>query len=439
MSNALGSVAEDRQQRCLTTSWLVCLSAALFFFYEFIQMNMFSSINLALMEAFHITATELGTLSAIYFLANAIFLFVAGFLLDRFSTKRIITFSMLICIIGTFLFSQAHVMWVAQFSRFLTGIGSAFCFLCCIRLVTRWFPENMLAFATGTIVTLGMMGGVIAQVPTAYLVETFGWRQALLMDAVLGLLIMGLILLVVQDHPNDSLGLVEADTEALKQIGFWRAISHSLINAHNWLVGIITSLLNVTPIYLLGGMWGSFYLEQIHGMTPTQATSVTQMVFWGTILGSPLVGYLSDKIRLRREPLLVGTLLAMLTLMPIIFLNDASVFTMMALFFLLGLVTSVQILGYPLVAENNPSSLTATSVSVVSIATITGGVLFQPFFGWVMDNNWDGLVEKGIHIYNLHAFREAMLVMPVGFIVSFIGILLVKETFCHQIHDGAVD
>ena len=41
-------------------AWLVVFTAALFFFYEFIQMNMISSLNQDLMRAFHVDATKLG-------------------------------------------------------------------------------------------------------------------------------------------------------------------------------------------------------------------------------------------------------------------------------------------------------------------------------------------------------------------------------------------
>ena len=37
--------------------WVVILSAALFFFYEFIQMNMFNAIDPSLIKAFSVTAT----------------------------------------------------------------------------------------------------------------------------------------------------------------------------------------------------------------------------------------------------------------------------------------------------------------------------------------------------------------------------------------------
>ena len=68
-------------------SWIVCFSAALFFFYEFIQMHMFSAISPELMRDFSLNASQLGLLSTTYLIANTLFLLPAGLLLDRYSTR----------------------------------------------------------------------------------------------------------------------------------------------------------------------------------------------------------------------------------------------------------------------------------------------------------------------------------------------------------------
>ena len=48
-------------------AWAVILTASLFFFYEFIQLNMFNAIAVDLLQAFNLNATELGQLSSMYF------------------------------------------------------------------------------------------------------------------------------------------------------------------------------------------------------------------------------------------------------------------------------------------------------------------------------------------------------------------------------------
>ena len=178
--------------------WAICLTAALFFFYEFVQMSMFNAISPKLLVDFNVSSTQLGNLAAAYFYANIIFMFPAGLLLDRYSTKKIILFAMSICIIGTLIFSRTDNLSTAIFCRFLTGIGGSFPFLSCLRLATRWFPAERMATITGLMVTMAMLGGVFAQTPLTLLTLHVGWRDAVLMDGLLG--IVFIILMFMQNN-----------------------------------------------------------------------------------------------------------------------------------------------------------------------------------------------------------------------------------------------
>ena len=411
--------------------WIVCFTAALYFFYEYVQMNMFDAIDEQLMHDFAITAAKLGTLSSVYFLANVIFLFPAGMLLDRYSTRRIILISLSTCVLGTFLFSFSHDLSIAMSCRFLTGIGSAFCFLCCMRLASRWFPPKRLALVTGLIVTMAMIGGISAQAPLTWLSESVGWRMAIRLDSGLGLVILLAIYLVVTDYPADFATSHQSHREHMQTIGFWQSVRASVLRWRNWVAGIYTCMINL-PMYLLGALWGSLYLTQIYHFTLTDAAYVVSMLFIGAIVGSPLIGALSDKLGKRRHLMLLGTVLSFLCLLPLMTNYAFSMTQLMVLFFTMGFVTSTQILSYPLVAESNPSALTASSVSVVSVSVIGGGAVFQPVFGWVMDKYWLGKEVAGVAMYNINAYHQAFKIMIVAVIIAFIMALIVKEVTAPQ-------
>lgn len=412
------------------TTWKacwVCFCAALFFFYEFIQMNMFSSIDPELMRAFSINATQLGTLSSCYFYANVIFLFPAGIILDRFSTRRVIQISMLICILGTLCFAKASTLISAEICRFLTGIGSAFCFLSCIRLASRWFPSQRMALVTGSVVTMAMIGGMVAQTPLTLLTTTIGWRQALLWDAGLGIVIWIFISLGVQDYPSNS--ITKNTTLPKQQLGHWQGLHSSWLRLQNWLGGIYTCLMNL-PIILLGGLWGSLYLTQVQNLTRTQASLAITLIFIGTVIGSPIVGWLSDRLCLRRPPMLLGAILSLAIMACITFTPHLSLTSLMLLFLSLGLFSSAQIISYPTIAESNPASLTATSVSIVSLCTQSAGVIFQPLFGWLMDLNWHGNIVDNMRIYTAPDYHRAMTILLIGFSVALVAAYLLRETYC---------
>lgn len=411
--------------------WIVCFSAALFFFYEFIQMNMFNAISPELMRAFSLNATELGQLSAYYFYANLIFLPIAGTLLDRFSTRRIILIALLTCNVGIALFAVSSSLGWSCVFRFMSGIGSAFCFLCSIRLASRWFPPQRMALIAGLIVTMAMTGGMIAQTPLTLLTELVGWRNALLFDAMLGVAIMGIIYGAVRDYPPETTEEQQNAQHELKTMGVLQSWRLSYLNRQNWLCGVYTCLLNL-PCALLGAIWGSLFLQQAHHVSATQASLAPMFLFVGTIIGCPVVGWLSDKIQKRILPMIVGVTLSLALIAVIMLAPALSLTSYIVLFFLLGFITSTQVISYPLVAESNSKALTATAVSTVSFCAISGYAIFQPLFGWLMDLKWNGVLVDNVRIYAESDFNRALLIFPIAFVVALLATFLMRETYCQR-------
>lgn len=407
--------------------WLVVFSAALFFFYEFIQMHMFNAISPDLMKDFHMSATTLGYVSASYFYADVIFLFPAGMLLDRLSSRKVILTAMFICVISTALFAKATSTPLVFLCHFAAGIGNAFCFLSCIRIAARWFPNRQMALVIGLIVTMAMLGGVVAQTPLAWLVNVVGWRNALLYTALLGAFIIFLIWMFVQDYPPNKAHVIKEQKEKIKNLGLLETIKLVLSNSQNWYCGFYTSFLNL-PLMLLGGLWGSLYLTTVQHLTRLQASYVTMMVFWGTIVGGPLIGWISDKLALRRSPMIIFAIISLPVMLGIIYIQNLSLFSLIILFFLLGLFTAAQIVSYPTIEESNDKAITGTAMGLASVLIMGAPAIFEPVFGWLMDKNWDGTIVDGAHYYSAHAYYYSMLIMPVVLFVGLIASFLVKET-----------
>jgi MFS family permease len=405
--------------------WLVCFAATLFFFYEFIQGNMFASIAANIMQDFQIEADKMALMSSIYYLANVVFLFVAGFVLDRFSIKRTILFAMFLCVVSTFILAYSESFYIALFCRFVTGIGSAFCFLGPVRLASHWFPPKRMALVTGAIVTVAMTGGMLAQYPLTKLVNAIGWRQAVQDVGMLGLGMLVLMVFWIKERPQVAI------KKEGQPIHVLTAAKLAYLNPQYLRAAMYTSLMNMA-IAVFGAMMGTLYLEQRLNVGAEQAAMVNGMLFLGAIVGSPLIGWISDKMGLRILPMKVGVLASIGTLLLVLY-APVSLSVMTVLFFLLGLFTSSQVISYALVAESSSPVMTATAVSVISILTQGGYLIYQNLFSKLLTNYGSMHLVSGVPVYSLSAYQYAASILPIGLLIAFLLLFRLRETHCRQV------
>ncbi len=408
--------------------WVVCFSASLFFFFEFIQLNMFNALNPALIRAFNVSATQLAHLSAMYFYATVIFLFPAGMILDRVSTRKVIVITMFAAVLCTFGFAASRSLWQAEICRFITGVSGAFVLLSNVRLASRWFEPRRMALVVGLIVTFAMLGGMVAQTPLTLLTDSIGWRLTLMIDGIVGLFMLGMIIVFVRDFPKRQANVYAEQQALLQGIGFWQALFQTVRNSQNWLGGLYTSLMNL-PIFLLGAMWGIMYLVQVQGLNRANASFVTSMLFIGTIIGSPVMGWFSDRIRRRRSPMIGGAVIALGLVLILMYVPHLSMITLLFIFFGLGFITSAQIISYPLIAESNPLALTGTAEGLASVLIMAGGFT-QPLFASLMQWHWAHRYINKLPIYSVSNYRTALAIMPIAFILGLIIAFIIRETYC---------
>ena len=412
-------------QRFSLRPWVVCFAASLFFFYEFIQGNMFASIADNIMHDFQIEADKMTYLSSAYYLSNVIFLLAAGILLDRFSAKKTMLVAMFFCVLSTFILAHAHSFYVALLSRLVTGIGGAFCFLGPMRIASRWFPPKRMALVTGAIVTMAMSGGMLAQYPLTKLVVLVGWREAVLMVGWLGVAMLVMMMVWIKDKPN-----TELKPEALHKGKVFSIAKKAYLNTQTLRAALYTSLMNMA-VAVFGAMMGSLYIMQRLDVAKEDAALINSMLFFGAIVGGPFIGWCSDRLGLRVLPMKIGALASLITFLVILY-APVSLGVMAILFFLLGFFTASQVISYPLVAESSPISMTATVVSTVSILTQGGYIVYQNIFSTLL--LWHGDMQKinGTPVYSLSDYQSAAMILPLGLILAFVLILGLKETHCRQ-------
>lgn len=419
-----GNYTESDTLKGSWAAWGVCFAASLFFFYEFIQGNMFASIADSIMRDFHIQASKMTYLSSVYYAANVVFLFIAGQLLDRFSAKTTMMVAMLLCVCSTFILASTDSFYVALGCRFVAGIGSAFCFLGPIRIASRWFPAQRMALVTGIVVTIAMTGGLLSQYPLTKMVVSMGWRDALLDVSWLGLFMLVIMSVGIKDKPVRSTG------KSGPALGVLATAKKAYLNPQNMRAALYTSLMNMA-VAVFGAVMGQLYLIQRLDVSKEDAAMVNSMLFLGTIFGGPFMGWCSDRLGLRVLPMKVGALASLIITLMILY-TTTSLSTMTVLFFFLGFFTASQVISYALVAESSAATMTASALSLISLLTQSGYIVYQNVFSALLSHFGSMHMEESVPVYSLGGYQLAAIILPIGLCFALAVLFGLKETHCRQ-------
>ncbi len=417
----LVSLESKKTNSFLTYPVLVICLAACFLFYKYVLQIFPSIITDQLMQQFNLTGAGLGGLAATFYYTYMITQLFVGLLLDKYSTRWLTSMAIFGCSLGVLLFSQSQTLLMASMSRALMGVGVAFATVSYMKLAAVWFPPKQYAFVSGLLATAAMSGAVFGQAPLAGLIGHFGWRYCLSMVGVVGFCLSFLFLMVVRDSPK-----VLQQKTAVPTISF-KDVRQVFKSKQNWLLTLYGGLA-FAPVAVFGGLWGNPFLEQAYHLSKTQAASMVSLVFVGLGLGSPLLGWLSDRLNNRRNVMLASTLVSCAAITLVLYCHSLSTANLSALLFLFGFGLGAFMLVFAMGKEMNHMSLTATVIAMINTSDAVLDALTEPLIGTLLDMGWDGKIVNGVHQFSLHSYHAALSVLPIYLIVGSILLLWVKET-----------
>lgn len=409
--------------------WVMCIIAACYYCYAYV-LRMYPSVMVQdLRHYFDISATAFGTLTAFYYYAYTPMQLAVGIIIDRLGARLILTGAALLGTLGMLMFITAHSIGMAYFARFVMGFGAAFAYVTVLKLATVWLPPNRFAMMAGLTTSLGMIAATTSDVLLSRIVQAVGYKHVLNILLVAGAVLTVVVAVFVRNRPKNAEGKREKAPEhrvtfmeLLKGLGYMFAMPQM------WIVGILGLLLYL-PASVFLDTWGIPYLEHVHHLAANQATTVISMVFIGWIISSPILGAISDKIRLRKLPLMLCAFAAGIVSLFAFYLPHPGMMTLYILFFLFGIFAGVHPLVFSIARENNPNKLAGTSIALTNAFIMVGGFV-QPVVGLLLDWHWSGGMSHGIRTYSATDFKFALVVIPAALILSGLIAIFVRETHC---------
>lgn len=423
--------SKDGAGNSLATAYFIFFLAASFYLYEFILQVAPSVMAESMMKTFGVSGQGFGIISAFYFYAYAPSQLPAGVLYDRYGPRKLMTFAIILCAFGSAFFASTDSVLTACVGRFLIGIGSAFSFIGVLVLISRWFPPTYFAILAGIAQLMSSVGAMFGEVPLAALISHVGWRNASFILSAVGFILAGFFWVFIRDYPHQQNQTIP--NHYLKDE--WKRLVAVCKHAHTWIIGSYAFAI-WTPIAVFAALWGVPFLQEKYQISVVAASGLCSMIWIGIGIGSPLLGWVSDRIESRRIALIISAVLGLCATLILLYYPSLSYGWSYVILFVLGLGAGGQTVSFAVVKENNTPELVGTASGFNNLSVLIGGAIFQPLVGYILQHSDSGRVINGVHVYSIAGYQTALLVMPVCFLASLlIATFLIKESHPAHQHD----
>src|SRR5215472_4110745 len=108
------------------------------------------------------SATQFAWLNSSYSVAAVLTLLIGGIVIDRFGTKKALTFFASLCLLGALLMAAKGRPWSMIASRAVLGLGAESMIVTVTTTLAKWFKGKELSFAFGINLTVSRLASVAA-------------------------------------------------------------------------------------------------------------------------------------------------------------------------------------------------------------------------------------------------------------------------------------
>jgi MFS family permease len=403
-------------------AWLIWGLGAMVFALSYFPRVAPSVMQPFLMHDFHIGGYGFGTLTAFFLYAYVPMQVPVGMLVDKFGARVLLYVMTLLAGIGCVVFASAHQIHYAQLGRFLTGFGASFGFVGAMKLAKEWFSSDHLGLLAGLTQALGMLGAALGEAPVSLSVHAWGWRPTMFMMAGMLFVLAVFVFIFVRDRVSSTVN----DERVFNPIGFFEGLGIVLKNPQSWLNACYLGLA-YAPTMAFAEAWGVSFLKQAYTLSDSMAAMAVGFVFVGWAIGGPLMGILSDKLKRRKSPMILSSLVAAILLSIVIFSSHLPATLLCVLLFFYGFSNTGVGVAYAVSGEINRNEVAGTSIAFANMASIVIGMILEPVVGYLLDH---GEKVHGSYQYTTSSYHMALLVLPLGLLLSVLFACFVRETGC---------
>ena len=378
-----------------------------------------------LRSGFSLSAAELGTLHAAFFVVYALVQIPTGVLVDRIGPRYVGAGGAVLLSLGAVLFSFGDGYLIALAARGLVGLGSGVIFVSILRFAANWYRVDEFATMTGMTGAVAGLGAILATTPLAVAVDTIGWRETMRILAGVGFLAGGAAYVLVRNSPSDAgLEPIEGvpDQPPVTLAETREYLGRLARDRDQWLLSSIFFATNGTLLTLIG-LWGVPYLVVVYDFDVTTASLFTLVGAVGMLFGGPTIGWLSDRFENRHLPMSLGVAGFSFVLAIIAVTGRPPLWVVAVVYGVSGFLIGSGLLTLTLVKERYPSGASGVATATVNTAGFVGASLLPWAMGVALDAYTTGEVVAGTVVYTEFGYRVAFGLVSGVLAVAFLSSL----------------
>ena len=262
-----------------------------------------------------ISHTYAGALMSFFAIPGIIIAIPGGILSDIYGPRRMGIISLIISLVGCLLVGLGGSFSVLVAGRFISGIGALIVSIIALQTISCWFTKKDLGSAMGIFNTAMPVGTILSLNIFNRLAVVWGWRIPIILTAAFNLFILALYLFWHPGLPNKGAQLKANKPDVLKEIFSVKGVGWPI-----WFVAAIWMMFNAAGISFL--TFASDYYISV-GYDVGYAGFLASLFMIGSLVFSPLVGYLIDKAGGEAHFIIAGTIVSaiLLYLVPVTGIN----------------------------------------------------------------------------------------------------------------------
>ena len=372
------SDGEDLQEKPLG----IIMGAVIFFplaggyFLSFLYRSINAMIAPDLVRDLGLSPSQLGLMTAAYFLGFGFFQFPLGILLDRFGPARVQSSLLTIAALGALLFSAGETVFSLSLGRGLIGVGVAGALMSSFTAFAIWFPHRHLPLVNGCFMGFGGLGALAATKPVEWALQLTDWRGLFLVLAAATAAAAVLIFLCLPKPKRTATGLR------------WRDQLQGLAVIYSDPLFRRVAPLAVTTIATglsIQGLWAGTWLRDVAALDTSAVATHLSLIAIGLTVGPALAGLAAGAARRAGISLLTlfgAMAVVFMTFQGLIILEwtDASY----VLWTGFGLFINAMAISYAVLSQAFPRELAGrlnTNLNMIMIFTAFAG---QYLVGWLI-------------------------------------------------------